>query len=89
MWLNNDFNVDTHIEREIASRKKYQYIADHLDPDLISYEDIYLDKNKTMLNRVFPLCDADVLLNTKRYDNHKGYGENAELREAVKQLSYS
>jgi hypothetical protein len=86
MWMNNNFDVDFHIVREIASRKRYQYIADHLNPDIITYEDLYLNKNKSVLTRVFPQCDTDRLFNTKRYTFHKNYGENAELREAVERL---
>lgn len=86
MWLNNNFDVDTHIVREIASRKRYQYIVDHLDADVITYEDLYLNKNKSVLTQVFPGCNTDKLFNTNRYTDHKNYGENTELRKAVERL---
>lgn len=84
MWLNNNFDIDYHIEIEITTRKKYQYIIDKLNPHILSYEDIYIRKDENLLTKIFPDLNPEWLLNTKKYNNR--YDEFRELKDAVSQL---
>lgn len=91
MVFSRNFDIDYLIVNEIVAREKYSYIVDKLNPHIISYEDIYIKKDKKLLMKIFPDLNPETLFNTKRDDNFYNennikYNEFRELKYAVSQL---
>lgn len=68
-------NVERLIDQEKVLRQKYQYLLNLMDGECISYEKLYIEKDKQILKEMFPTYNHNVLLTKQRYPVSKRYHE--------------